>query len=336
MKYIIFIYLITGMASAEVWDDYPSSLDKYLNQNSLFKTRFNQISKLQSQSYKLKPTSYEKINLERDIRLKSRALKNLIIRNRLNTGPYKAARNNVDLAYHGVYSVHRQRLQDKIIAKYIRQFSSFPKYRGKPLVIYSAGVGGVGKGFAISKLRECGFFRRKFITIDPDEIKKELPEFAQAVKSRNLPAKDKAKVSSFVHKESGYIDEIIEAVILSRKGNMIIDGTLQNFEYSRDSMKKYKNNGYNIKVIYITAPKELIYKRVAERAQKTGRDVPRNVLDSMLVTVDQSIGSLKKERGLIDQFIEIDNGSFPTVIGQKGKIPLKAPACVIKIRNQFR
>jgi len=320
----------------EVWDDYPSSLDKYLDQNPSFKMKFNQISKLQKKSYKLKPASYEQNKVKNEIRIKSRELRNIIIKNNLNAGPYKKARNNVDHAYHGVYNIGRQRLQDKIIAKHIREFSSFPKTPKKPLVIYSAGVGGVGKGFAISKLGQCGFFQRKFITIDPDEIKKELPEFNQALKNRNLPASEKAKVTSFVHKESGYIDEIIEAVILSRKGNMIIDGTLQNFDYSRNSMKKYKNKGYKIKVIYITAPEKLIYERVAERAKKTGRDVPRSVLDNMLVNVEKSIESLKNEKGLIDQFIKIDNGSFPTIINPSNKIPLRAPGCRIKIKNLYQ
>jgi hypothetical protein len=53
----------------------------------------------------------------------------------------------------------------------------------------------------------------------------------------------------------------------------------------------------------------------------------------MLVNVEKSIEALKKEPGLIDQFIKIDNGSFPTILQKSKQIPLKAPSCRVPIRN---
>jgi hypothetical protein len=113
-----------------------------------------------------------------------------------------------------------------------------------------------------------------FVSVDPDKVKSLLPETPAYV------AADPTRAGSLTHHESGFICEIIEREAMLAGKNVLVDGSLRNYEWYRDALLSHRRAfpAYRIGILLITASEERVYARAARRAQVTGRDIPRSVL----------------------------------------------------------
>ena len=178
-------------------------------------------------------------------------------------GPFKDLRATLDYSYHCNYRKERQNFQDEVIEKmlgsFIRDKNGFvctiPR---DPWIVFTAGAMGAGKSHTIRKLQEANHFPSlAFVSVDPDEIRRELPEFLEYVNTNPLLA------GEMTRKEAGYIAELITLAALRKGKNVLVDGSLRDTEwysfYFSSLREEYSN--LRIAILHITAPPYLIFHR---------------------------------------------------------------------------
>ena len=190
-----------------------------------------------------------------------------------------------------------------------------------PWIVFTAGVYGAGKSHTIHRLQELGCFppRSSFVGVDPDEIRRRLPEFS-------LYHSDRA--GALTQKEAGMIAELLTDIALSSGKNVVVDGSLRDAAWhegyfrslrsrfgggsgNADSESESGNTNKNkdqsdlrIGILYVTAPTDEIYQRVEQRGASTGRAVPPEFLERSMREVPEAIERLKP---LSDFFLHVHN-----------------------------
>lgn len=176
-----------------------------------------------------------------------------------------------------------------------------------PWIVFTAGVYGAGKSHTIQKLQELGCFppRSSFVGVDPDEIRRKLPEFS-------LYGPDKA--GALTQKEAGMIAELITDIALSSGKNVVVDGSLRDaawhesyFQSLRSRFGSTNNSSrqsLRIGILYVTAPTDEIYQRVEQRGVSTGRAIPHEFLERSMKEVPAAIERLKPKA---DFFLHVHN-----------------------------
>jgi len=160
---------------------------------------------------------------------------------------------------------------------------------------------GAGKSHTINWLVIKGLFPLlAFVSVDPDEIRRRLPEFSLYLQV----CPDKA--GELTRKEAGYIAEILTLAALQAGKNVLVDGSLRDSGwytlYFARLRREYPNN--KIAILHVVAPRDAVFQRAADRARKTGRIVPRETLELALDQVPRSVHVLAP---LADYFCELNN-----------------------------
>lgn len=222
-------------------------------------------------------------------------------------GPYAHIRKTLDYSYHSNYTKERQFLQDAIIDEFLEDVS-IKDVNGdvcttptEPFLVFTAGAMGAGKGHTINELVKKGRFPLlAFVTVDPDEIRRRFPEFGLYAEKCPLLA------GELTHKEAGYVAEILTLVGLQAGKNVLVDGSLRDHEWYRKYFSFLRREYPNLKIaiLHVIAPRETVFQRAADRAKKTGRVVPQEVLENALEQVPKSVQILKP---LADYFCELNN-----------------------------
>ena len=121
------------------------------------------------------------------------------------------------------------------------------------------------------KLVESGRFPLiAFITVDPDQIRRHLPEYNLYVDSNPELA------GALTHKEAGFIAEILTLAGLQSGKNVMVDGSLRNAEWYKIYFQRLRTDfpRLRIGIIHVTAPREAIFQRAAVREMGTLRGPP--------------------------------------------------------------
>lgn len=220
-------------------------------------------------------------------------------------GSFKTIREKLDYNYHGQYSCGRQMLQDFIIQSMLdatHQTKPCSCHDSPhPWVVFTAGVMGAGKSFTIRRLHEQGLFPlHTFVVVDPDEIRRLLPEFPMYLRYNAENA------GALTRKEAGMMAEILSEAALERGQNVLKDGSLRDADWYKNYFAELRISfpGVQLGIIHVTAPLDVILERVQERAKQTGRIVPRAVLAATAKQVPISVRILRMH---VDFFLEIDN-----------------------------
>jgi predicted kinase len=171
---------------------------------------------------------------------------------------------------------------------------------------YSTPSPGAGKTHTIKKLHERGQFPlHSFVTVDPDEMRRQLPEFPVYIE------RTPEKAGELTRKEVGMMAEIVTNFALEKGMNVLVDGSLKDAvwyeNYFQSLRKRYPN--LKIGIIHVTAPTDAILERVKERAKTTGRVVPMEVLQRSIREVPIAVERLRHS---VDYFLEIHNPSEPS------------------------
>lgn len=225
-------------------------------------------------------------------------------------GKYAEIRKTLDYNYHSNYTRSRQLVQDSIIDNILRKPLIHDQDTGhtctttssKPWIVFTAGPMGAGKSWTIRHLADRGDFPLEaFVVVDPDEIRRHLPEYETYVSLNSKTAGD------LTRKEAGLLSEILTLVSIENRYNVLQDGSLRDADwyekYFQGLRKKYPDN-LKLAILHVTAPPKVVHERAARRAKKTGRVVPAETLEMSMRQVPVSVSLL---RPLVDFYAQIDN-----------------------------
>ena len=226
------------------------------------------------------------------------------------TSKYAPIRASLDYDYHRHYNPSRQKVQDAIIDHLLNRTTiqcsatgrSCPKpHDGSNFIVFTAGVFGAGKTHTVRMLSEHGRFPLAgFVSVDPDEIRRHLPEFRYYVDH------DAEKAGEMTRKECGYLSEVLTEAALKDGRNVLVDGSLRDHEWYAlhfDELRRMHPN-LRIAILHVTAPRSAIYENVEARSKVTGRVVPKDKIEMALKTVPESV---KRLGPLADFFCELWN-----------------------------
>lgn len=223
---------------------------------------------------------------------------------------FAETRASLDYTYHINPTLQRQELQDAIISGFVEQAK---RWEVRPWVLFTAGPMGAGKSYTLRALSRKGLFPlSKFVLLDSDAFKYELPEMQSLVRANCHSAASKT------HKESGMLVEIAMYELLCRGTGIVVDGTLRDVEWHRGLIHRIRKKfpSYRFGILQVKAPPELVLERALSRQKDTGRAVPESKIMLSIEQVPKSVAALREE---VEFVSVIENaGSEPT---------LREPSC---------
>jgi len=228
-------------------------------------------------------------------------------------GKFQSIRATLDYTYHANYTPQRQILQDQIISTLLSKSNAnitdyntgnsciSPK---NPWIVFTAGAMGSGKSYTIKQLHAYNRFPLEtFITVDPDEIRRLLPEFEFYL------VHNPEMAGEHTRKEAGFLAEMLTQIALKNGRNVLVDGSLKDAEWYHDYFhllkKDYEEFGLKIGILHVTAPREAVFERARDRGKITRRIVPQHRLEETLDKVPHSVIRLAP---LVDFHAELHNG----------------------------
>ncbi len=179
-------------------------------------------------------------------------------------GPYAHLRKIIlsDSDRYKNYTRQRQWLQNAIIEDLLDNIED-PNMcitPSEPWLIFTVGARGAGKIHTIHHLVNTGRLPiLSFVQVDPDSIRRRLPEFETY---------DKELVNDLTRKESSFIAELLLLAAVQNGRNVVFDSSMRDsgwFLKLIKSIKQLDSSSFKFAVIHVTAPTELIFERVKVR-----------------------------------------------------------------------
>jgi predicted ABC-type ATPase len=172
----------------------------------------------------------------------------------------------------GEYKMARKELHENIVRSVLDNVKSVPPPEGqKPTLILTGGGSGSGKGSIMKAMRSAE--QNHLGLVDADEIKKSIPEYNKWVSEGN----DKA--AALAHDESSDLSMQVLRQAFKEGKPMVYDSTLKNVQKAKDIIKMAREHGFTVKLGFADCPLEVSSQRADERAKKTGRKVPKEVVE---------------------------------------------------------
>ncbi|CAB1117808.1 unnamed protein product [Ectocarpus sp. CCAP 1310/34] len=212
---------------------------------------------------------------------------------------FKEARSLLDYSYHSHYTLERQHVQDDILQEALR--TKRPVSLENPWAVFTAGAMGAGKSHVMGVLGDRGLFPMDdFVRVDPDSLRRKLPEMEGYVRS------DPGTAGYLTHKEAGLLGELLEETALLQGRNILVEGSMRNgewyAEHIRDRRRRFPR--LRVAIIHVWAPEEEVMKRAVRRGLTTGRVIPPALLRDTIRAVPRSVEMLAP---LADYCVRIDN-----------------------------
>ena len=171
----------------------------------------------------------------------------------------------------------------------------------QPWIVFTAGSMGAGKSHTMNLLvQKERFPLHAFVVVDPDEIRRLLPEFHMYVNA------NPERAGELTNKEAGFIAEILTLAALQGGKNVMQDGSLRDADWYQTYFRRLRKEFPKVRqaIIHVTAPRDAVFARADARAKMTGRVVPRELLEKAMEQVPRSVDILS---GLVDYHAEISN-----------------------------
>jgi predicted ABC-type ATPase len=195
-------------------------------------------------------------------------------------------------------SPERQKLHSDIVASFVE---GVPRMKN-PKMYMTGGGPAAGKstmleggGIKVPLTAEPGKqAKRQAVLIDPDAIKKQIPEYAQMTKDKNLTA------AAFSHEESSMLSKRIQQAAIDRKHSVVLDTTGDSdIEKLSKQIEAYRSKGFEINAYYASNDPSLALKLSNARGDKTGRYVPEHIVKEVHANVSRTLPKALG-RGLFD------------------------------------
>ena len=124
--------------------------------------------------------------------------------------------------------------------------------------------------------------------IDPDMLKSELPEMAGFLQA------DRATAATQLHRESTQMADVLLEHALAHQIPVLVDGSLRDVHFYERLFDRIHRDfsAYRIAILHVTADRDVIVERAEQRAQRTGRVVPRELLEESMRQVPESVAKL--------------------------------------------
>jgi predicted ABC-type ATPase len=229
--------------------------------------------------------------------------------NKALTPTYKWYRTTGESGKNARYTREREELHGKIMTKLLSPAkirTAKPEDGNKPTMIMLGGRGGSGKSWFNNNLYDPN----KFVILDADSIKEELPEY------KNWNA------AQFHEESSDILEQMIDFCKKNRL-NVVIDMTMKTPKSAYERLALFKDKGYRTEAHYMHLPPQEAAKRAIKRyrdgddkpGQYKGRFVPPEVILSMRKN-EETFDQIK---GLVDNwsFRDSTEGFPPKLISQK-------------------
>jgi predicted ABC-type ATPase len=239
---------------------------------------------------------------------------------------FERFRRGIDYTYHNNYTLERQRWQDEVIKSTIVRSSEQPA----PWLVFTCGPMGVGKGYCMNWMSKHGFFPlENIVHVDPDAFKMMMPEWPKYVKMSGEEA------GTLCHMESSLMMEIAQWAAMERRQNIWIDGSLRNADFYAHVFEDIRARfpHYKISIMYIYADEAIIRQRIQIRAERTGRNVPENLIQASLGAMDKALNKLTP---LCDFVARIDNSGEVPALSAFATIDAKGSWGVLQNRFAHR
>jgi predicted ABC-type ATPase len=162
-------------------------------------------------------------------------------------------------------------------------------------------MGGPGSGKSAA-MRDID--KSSFVQVNPDDIRVELPEWAAAVDPKATYKDAAAKT----HEESSFLAKRVLKEAVEQGKNVLVDGTGGHLEGFLNKMQMLKDHGYKVHVVVAHTDEQTGRGRIAERAEKEGRDVPERMIATTYAAMPKNIGHVMK---LADHIKIFDTTSRP-------------------------
>lgn len=149
----------------------------------------------------------------------------------------------------------RLKVQKEILAKDFKDWKSkLPKKGEKPKLVILGGRGGSGKSaFTDGTLGSDGFDKNKFLVVDPDAYKEQLPEYKGLI---DKGSKYGGLNAWEVHEESSFMKKQALATAKGLGINVVLDGTLAKIKSVSKTIEDFKKAGYDVEGAYMHLPRE--------------------------------------------------------------------------------
>lgn len=178
---------------------------------------------------------------------------------------------------HWEFTPERQKMHEKIIAGKLAEYHG--KKSDKPTYMVLGGGPAAGKSSVMSLSVDQ---ENPPLTVNPDDMKAEIPEYNEEVQKGNRNA------SGIAHEESSYLAKKLQASAQAAGYDIMLDGTGDGSVASmRKKISDARAAGCKVVGAYVTAPTDACVSRALSRGERTGRFVSERVLRSTHIKVSQ-------------------------------------------------
>ncbi|MCF7796102.1 zeta toxin family protein [Patescibacteria group bacterium] len=173
----------------------------------------------------------------------------------------------------------------------IEKFASLLKYSSvkNPFTVLMAGSPGAGKtefskSFIISLSKNNNSKYRKIVRIDADDIKNIIPGY-------------NGKNTKKFHKASIIGLEILFNSVLKNKQDVLIDGTLCNYNKACENINRSLKRNRKVSIFYIYQDPLIAWEFVKKRKKIEGRVIPKKIFIEDFFKARNNVNKLKKDFG---------------------------------------
>jgi len=193
----------------------------------------------------------------------------------------------------------KESVHDPIVRAAIDSVEKPPE--GAPKVAYfTMGPPGSGKSAGLRNIDAS-----KFVKVDPDGIKEQLPEYKAATEDR---ANTFRGAAAMVHEEASDVAKRVMHEAMAQGKHILVDGTGVNVASMAKKMEEARAAGYHVHLAYSHLGDEQEgARRIAARADKTGRTVPADFVHKAYQEVPKNFAEVAKHA---DTF-EVHDSSKP-------------------------
>ncbi|WP_421948028.1 zeta toxin family protein [Phaeodactylibacter xiamenensis] len=190
---------------------------------------------------------------------------------------------------YGEYTDERKKLHDKIIKEEVEGNTCIR--REAPIAILTGGLPGSGKSTYIRNNKDW-MDNPAIFKVDADDIRAKLPEY-------------EGWNASQTHNET----QDIVKTLLGKVGkfgcsyDVIYDGTMNKSKKYKPLIEVLKKEGYRVFIMFLKVDKATSLERAMGRYQKSGRYVPRFVIEE---GVQNGLTAFEELKGMVDGYVLID------------------------------